>query len=378
MAKNRLFELYEAGQSVWLDFIQRSLITSGDLQRLIDDDAIVGITSNPTIFEKAIDDSADYDDQMKDLVRQGITDPQRIFEAISVQDIQMAADILRPIFERTGGKDGYISLEVSPGAADDTQSTLAEARHLFERAARPNVFIKIPATPAGIPAIEQMIYEGVNINITLIFAVDVHRQVIDAYLHGLERRRAEGKPVAGIASVASYFVSRVDTLVDKQLDEKIAATADPAAQAALRALQGTAAIANARLAYQQYLEVFEGARFADLKAAGAGVQRCLWASTSTKNPAYRDVLYVEQLIGPETVNTMPLQTITAFQDHGVVAQTLTQDVDAARATMARLAQAGINLRAVTDQLKVDGVKLFTESYNQMIQKTGEKTARLVA
>ena len=311
MAKSRLHAVYELGQSIWYDNIRRSLITSGDLQRLIDDDAIVGITSNPTIFEKAIDGSTDYDEQMRELVKQGVTNGQQVFEALSLKDIQMAADVLRPIFDRTNHLDGYISLEVSPGAANDTDATIAEARHLFAAADRPNVFIKIPATPEGIPAIEQMIYEGVNINITLIFALEVHDQVIEAYLRGLERRHAEGKPISDIASVASFFVSRVDTLADKQLDELAKGTQDSAQQEEIKSLLGTAAIANARLAYLKYQEVFEGSRFAALKEAGAKPQRCLWASTSTKNPAYKDVMYVDALIAPETVNTMPPQTIVA-------------------------------------------------------------------
>jgi transaldolase/glucose-6-phosphate isomerase len=378
MANSRLHAVYELGQSIWYDNIRRGLITSGDLQRLIDDDAVVGITSNPTIFEKAIDGSTDYDDALRALVRQSISDGAQAFEALAIEDIQMAADVLRPIFERTNHVDGYISLEVTPGAANDTQATIAEARHLFARANRPNVFIKIPATPAGMPAIEQMIYEGVNINITLIFALEVYEQVINAYLRGLERRQAEGKPVSDIASVASFFVSRVDTLADKQLEALLQQTTDTARQNEIRALLGTAAIANARLAYQRYKEVFEGPRFAALKAAGAQVQRCLWASTSTKNPAYRDVVYVEQLIAPDTVNTMPPQTIVAFQDHGVVGLTLEPGIPAAHQTLDRLAAVGIDMAAVTQQLQVEGVQLFADSYNKLIASTAEKMAKLAA
>ncbi|HEV7125820.1 MAG TPA: bifunctional transaldolase/phosoglucose isomerase, partial [Ktedonobacterales bacterium] len=378
MANSRLHAVYELGQSIWYDNIRRGLITSGDLQRLIDDDAVVGITSNPTIFEKAIDGSTDYDEQLRSLVQQGVTDAGQAFEALAIKDIQMAADVLRPIFDRTNHIDGYISLEVSPGAANHTQETLAEARHLFATANRPNVFIKIPATPEGIPAIEQMIYEGVNINITLIFALDIHKQVIEAYLRGLERRQAEGKPVTGIASVASFFVSRVDSLVDKQLESLLGQTQDSAKQTEIRALLGQAAIANARLAYKQYQEYFEGERFAKLKGAGAQVQRCLWASTSTKNPAYRDVLYVEQLIAPETVDTMPPQTIVAFQEHGNVAQTIVAGIPEATVTMQRLAAVGIDMAAVTKQLEVEGVSLFADSFNKLIHSTGEKIARLAA
>jgi transaldolase / glucose-6-phosphate isomerase len=376
MAKSRLHEVYELGQSVWYDNIRRGLFTSGDLQTLIDDDAVVGVTSNPTIFEKAIDGSADYDDQLKDLVRQGVTDPYQIFEELAVKDIQMTADVLRPIYDATNGADGYISLEVSPAAAHDTTRTIAEARRLFKRANRPNVMIKIPATPEGIPAIEQMIYEGVNINVTLIFALDRYVEVTVAYIRGLEHRSGEGQPVKGIASVASFFVSRVDTLVDKLLDEKIGQESDVERQQTLGALHGRAAIANARLAYEKYQQIFHGDRFKDLLAQGAAPQRCLWASTSTKNPAYRDVLYVEALIGPETVDTMPPQTIVAFQDHGVAQPTLTLDLSGMRETMDQLAQAGIDMDAVTHQLEVEGVKSFADSFDQLIAATREKAARL--
>jgi transaldolase len=378
MADSRLHAVYALGQSIWYDNIQRQLITSGALQRLIDDDAVVGITSNPTIFEKAIDGSADYDDQMRGLVSQGITDGKAVFDALSIRDIQMAADVLRPIFDRTNHLDGYISLEVSPVAANDTQATLDEARRLFKEADRPNVFIKIPATAEGLPAIEQMIYEGVNINVTLIFALEVHEQVINAYLRGLERRHEEGKPVSGIASVASFFVSRVDTLVDQQLGAKITAMTDGADKEEMTALLGTAAIANAQLAYEKYLGIFHGERFAALKAAGAQPQRCLWASTSTKNPNYRDVIYVEQLIAPETVNTMPPQTITAFQDHGEAALTLEPGIPQAHKILDRLAAVGIDMAAVTRQLELEGVKSFADSYNKLIASTSEKVARLVA
>jgi transaldolase len=378
MANSRLHAVYALGQSIWYDNIQRELITSGALQRLIDDDAVVGITSNPTIFEKAIDGSTDYDDQMRELVGQGITDGRAVFDALAVHDIQMAADILRPIFDRTNHEDGYISLEVSPTAANDTQVTIAEARRLFKLADRPNVFIKIPATAEGLPAIEEMIYEGVNINVTLIFALEVYEQVINAYLRGLERRKAEGKPVTGIASVASFFVSRVDTLVDQQLSAKLTTATDAAAKEELSALLGKAAIANAQLAYEKYLAIFHGERFAALKAAGAQPQRCLWASTSTKNPNYRDVVYVEQLIAPETVDTMPPQTIVAFQDHGEAALTLESGIPEAHTTLDRLAAVGIDMAAVTRQLEIEGVKSFTDSYNKLIQSTGEKVARLAA
>jgi transaldolase/glucose-6-phosphate isomerase len=375
MAKSRLHAVYELGQSVWYDNIRRGLIESGDLQRLIDDDAVVGVTSNPTIFEKAIEGSSDYDDALRELVSKGVRDPRKIFEALAVQDIQSAADILRPTYDRTHRGDGYISLEVAPDQANDTQATVADAGRLFASVGRPNVMIKIPATAAGMSAIEQMIYEGVNINITLIFSLAVYEQVTEAYIRGLERRVAEGKPIDQIASVASFFVSRVDTLVDKQLDEKIAATSDPDQQEKLRNLRGKAAIANARLAYEKYERIFHGERFAALRQAGGQYQRCLWASTSTKNPSYRDVLYVEELIGPETVDTMPPQTIVAFQDHGVAEVTLGH-YDEARTAMSDLASVGIDMDQVTKQLELDGVKSFYESYSSLLESTAKKTARL--
>jgi transaldolase / glucose-6-phosphate isomerase len=376
MATNRLQAVAELGQSTWYDNIRRGLITSGELQRLIENDAVVGITSNPTIFEKAIDGSADYDDTIRRLVSQGVTDAQQVFEALAIEDIQTAADLLRPIYDRTDRADGYISLEVSPLAANDTQKTIAEARHLFQKVARPNVMIKIPATEEGLPAIEQMIYEGVNINVTLIFALDRYAAVAEAFIRGLEHRLREGQPVTDIASVASFFVSRVDTLVDKLLDEQHGQTQDASRQEEIHALHGTAAIANARLAYQKYQEIFHGERFAQLRDRGAKPQRCLWASTSTKNPAYRDVLYVEQLIGPETVDTMPPQTIVAFQDHGEVAVTVTNDIAGQREVMARLAAVGISIDDVTHQLEIEGVKSFADSYTQLLRSTGEKIQKL--
>ncbi len=377
MAKSRLHAVYELGQSVWYDNIRRGLITSGDFQRLIDDDAVVGVTSNPTIFEKAIGGSADYDDALRALVRQGVSDSRQAFFALAVEDIQMAADILRPVYDRSGHLDGYISLEVSPDLANDTEATIAEAQRLFARVNRPNVMIKIPATAEGMPAIEEMIYAGVNINVTLIFALDAYQRVTQAYIRGLERRVAEGKPVQDIASVASFFVSRVDSLVDKQLDAKIAAAAGDAEREHLRALQGKAAIANARLAYEMYGAIFHGERFASLLAAGARPQRCLWASTSTKNPTYRDVLYVEELLVPETVDTMPPQTIVSFQEHGE-ARRAPDAFDAARATMSDLAVAGIDMAQVTKQLELEGVKSFTDSFVSLLESTGKKIATLTA
>ncbi|MFI5273029.1 MAG: bifunctional transaldolase/phosoglucose isomerase [Ktedonobacterales bacterium] len=376
MAENRLAQVYQLGQSVWYDNIRRGLITSGDLQKLIDDDAVVGVTSNPSIFEKAIDGSTDYDDAIKQLIGEHVTEAKQILDTLMIHDIQMAADLFRPIYDRTNHVDGYVSIEVSPVLANDTQKTIAEARRLFEVVGRPNVMVKIPATEEGLPAIEQMIYEGVNINVTLIFSLDRYEAVTEAFIRGLEHRRRENQPVTDIASVASFFVSRVDTLVDAQLDERIAATGDTSKQQELRSLEGKAAIANARLAYQKYGDIFHGERFAALAAEHAQTQRCLWASTSTKNPAYPDTYYVEALIGPETVDTIPPQTIVAVQDHGVAKDALTDDIAGMRATMERLAEAGIQIDAVTRQLELDGVKSFADSYAQLLQSTQGKVEKL--
>ncbi|HKS70710.1 MAG TPA: bifunctional transaldolase/phosoglucose isomerase, partial [Ktedonobacterales bacterium] len=376
MAENRLEQVYQLGQSIWYDNIRRGLITSGDLQKLIDEDAVVGVTSNPTIFEKAIDGSTDYDEAIKQLIAQGTTGAQQIVEALMIQDIQMAADVFRPIYNRTQHADGYVSIEVSPTLANDTQKTIAEARRLFKAVGRPNVMVKIPATEEGLPAIEQMIYEGVNINVTLIFALDRYEAVAEAFIRGLEHRRREEQSVEDIASVASFFVSRVDTLVDKLLDQQIDATDDATKKGVLQSLQGKAAIANARMAYQKYRDIFHGDRFAALRIEHAQHQRCLWASTSTKNPAYPDTYYVEALIGPETVDTLPPQTIVAFQDHGVAKDTLSDDIPGMREVLDRLGDVGISMAEVTHQLEVEGVKTFADSYAKLLEATQGKVDRL--
>jgi len=376
MAHNPLTELDASGQSPWIDFILRSNMQQGKFAALIEAGEIVGATSNPSIFEKAIGGSQDYDEQIAQLVKGGMTDTKKIFDELAVLDIQTAADNLRPVYDRTHGLDGYISLEVSPGAANNMESTLAEARYLWGRVQRPNVMIKVPATPEGIPAVEQLIAEGININITLIFALSVYETVAQAYIKGLETRIAANQPIDKIASVASFFISRVDSEIDKRLDAKIAATSDATQQEQLRGLQGKAAIANAKLAYERYLQLFKSDRFAALAAKGAHPQRCLWASTSTKNPNYRDVLYVEQLIGPETVNTMPPATIDAFRDHGIVAQTITADLDQAHAMLEQLATAGISIDEVTQKLQIDGVKLFADAFDNLMEKTQQKVAEL--
>jgi transaldolase/glucose-6-phosphate isomerase len=376
MAGNPLKELNEQGQSVWLDYVRRGLITSGELRQMIDEDAISGLTSNPTIFEKAIGGSSDYDAAMRRLVPTG-RDPYQLFEAMAIEDIQAVADLLRPIYDGTGGADGFASLELPPSVANDTGRSIEEARRLWRELSRPNVMIKVPGTAAGIPAIEALIGEGVNVNVTLLFDVDNYAEVANAYIAGLERLAARGAELSRAASVASFFVSRVDTAVDKQLEEKIKASAPasgypPAEQERLRGLLGKAAIANAKIAYQRFQEIFGAERFARLKAKGARVQRPLWASTSTKNPAYRDVMYVEELIGPDTVDTMPPATIAAFRDHGRVARTVDRHVEASRRVWRELAEVGIDLHDVTAQLQVDGVKLFADSFDKLIETVAQK------
>ena len=361
---NPLVQLKALGQSVWYDNIDRAQLVSGEFKRLLDEDGIVGVTANPTIFEKSISGGHAYDEQMKRLISEGKS-TNEIYEALVFQDIRTVADLLRPTYDHTSGRDGYVSLEVSPELAHDTEGTLREARRFWKTVDRPNLMIKIPATPAGIPAIEQALTEGINVNITLIFSLDNYRDVTEAYLSALENRNAEGKDISHIASVASFFVSRVDTLVDKLLDEKIKASSDPKEQEQLKALQGKAAIANARLVYQEFKRIFSTPRFESLKHSGAHVQRPLWASTSTKNPAYRDVLYAEELIGPDTVDTMPLETIRNFRDHGVVALTVEKDVAGARAELDALEKIGIHYDQVTQQLQDEGVQKFDDSFRQL-------------
>lgn len=372
----KLTDLHAFGQSLWYDNISRVLLQSGAIQRLVDE-GVTGMTSNPAIFEKAVLGSDVYDRQILELAAQGKTS-QEVFEALAVDDIRAAADILRPVFDRTGGADGFVSLEVSPFLAHDSAATTAEAARLSNWVDRPNLMIKIPATPEGIPSIEDSLAAGLNINITLIFSRESYALVMESYLNALERRVSAGLPIASIASVASFFVSRVDTLVDKLLDQKIAATDDPNEHIKLKALQGKAAIANARLAYQLFKKTFATPRWEALKAKGARVQRPLWASTSTKNPAYRDVLYVEELIGPDTVNTAPPQTIDAFRDHGVVAATLDSEVAESRAIEMALAAAGIDMDAVTDQLLTDAVKLFADPFQKMLDAIETKRQQLVS
>jgi transaldolase len=370
---NPLIQLHQAGQSIWLDFITRRFMAEGKLKQLIDQDGVSGVTSNPTIFQKALGGN-EYDSAIQDLIKQEKPTAE-IFTEVAIADIQQACDLFRPTFDKTSGADGFVSLEVNPHLASDTEGTLKEARDLFRRVSRPNVMIKIPGTEACLPAIEQSLGEGININITLIFSLERYRQVMDAWLGGLERLAKSGKPLNQVASVASFFVSRVDSLIDGLLDKK-AAQADAAHKPHLENLKGKAAIANATLAYQMFLKTTLGARFKALAAKGARVQRPLWASTSTKNPKYRDVIYVEELIGPDTVNTLPPATIDAFRDHGKVRVSLMENPAASTQALAELAKAGIDMKQVTQQLETDGLRLFAESYDSLIKSLEEKRQAL--
>ena len=363
---NPLLELKALGQSVWLDDIDRGQLRSGLFGRLIDEDGLSGATGNPTIFEHSITHDTTYDEQMQQLLALGKSS-QEIYEALAMTDVQMVADLLRPTYDRTNGQDGFVSIEVSPYLAQDTEGTLKEVRRFWHTIDRPNLMVKIPSTAAGVPAIRQALSEGININITLMFSLDNYRQVAEAYLSALEERLAAGKDISRIASVASFFVSRVDVLVATLLEDKIKAASVSAEQQQLKALQGKAAIANARLAYQEFKRLFSAPRFEALRQHGARVQRPLWASTSTKNPAYRDVLYVEELIGPDTVNTMPLTTLESFRDHGRVRLSVEEDIPQAQAVLAALEAAGIHYEQVTSQLQEEGVQKFIDSFRKLFE-----------
>ena len=368
---NPLLQLKTQGQSVWYDTIDRGQLVSGLFKRLLDEDGIVGVTSNPTIFQKSISHGDAYDEQMTQLIQQRKS-TNEIYEALVIKDITTVADMLGPIYDRTNRQDGFVSLEVSPDLAHDTERSLSEARRFWQLVDRPNLMIKIPATPEGIPAVQQALTEGININITLIFSLDSYRDVADAYISALEDRNAEGKDISHIASVASFFVSRVDTLVDQLLEDKIKTTSDSAEQQKLKSLEGKAAIANARLVYQEFTRIFHTPRFETLKHSGAHVQRPLWASTSTKNPAYRDVLYAEELIGPDTVDTMPLETIENFRDHGRVSRTVENDIQQAKDVFASLEKVGIHYDQVTKQLQDEGVQKFADSFHELFQGVESK------
>lgn len=365
-----LVGLFKLGQSVWYDNIGRGLISSGQLKQLLDA-GVVGVTSNPTIFEKAILGSTDYDEGLRALATDG-AEPRTVYEALALEDIGHAADLIRPVYNETEALDGYISIEVSPDLAHDTTATIEEARRLWKALARPNIMIKVPATPEGIPAIAALIDDGINVNVTMIFALDNYREVADAYLTGLERRMARGDAIARVASVASIFVSRIDVAIDALLEKRIAAADDAATKERLRGMLGKAAIANAKASYRIFQEIYAGERFAPLKAQGARPQRLLWASTGTKNPSYSDVLYVESLIGPATVDTMPPATLTAFVDHGEVRVTLLDGMDEAHALLDQLREEGIDIDAVMQKLQDDGVAAFATSFTTLLGAIEQK------
>lgn len=366
---NATLKLLEAGQSVWYDNIQRSLLKNGELAGMIERGEIRGVTSNPTIFMNAITKSHDYDESLLPLAASTMSNEEMFFH-LAIEDIQAAADLFQPLYQQTNGADGYVSLEVSPYLANDTEKTLAQAKELWERVNRPNLMVKIPATKAGIPAVTDAIAAGVNVNVTLIFSLERYDEVMDAYLTGLEKRAAAGLPISSIASVASFFVSRVDTKIDARLNEIIDMGGPEAKSTA--ALLGKAAIANARLAYAAFKKVFSTERFAALKAKGARVQRPLWASTSTKNPNYRDVMYVEELIGPDTVDTVPPQTLVAFLDHGQVRLSLEEDLEGAKQTLVDLESRSILMSAVTDQLEHEGVGSFSDAFTVLLDAVAKR------
>jgi transaldolase len=376
VADNRIKELYRReGQSAWQDDISRDLLNNGTIRKEIEEVGIRGLTSNPTIFEKAIASGSAYDEEITGLLERGL-DAAAIFETVAVRDIQATCDLFRPLYDESCGSDGFVSIEVSPAGARDPHLTAEEARRLWNAVDRPNLMVKIPGTAEGVPVVRQMLEEGININITLLFSVDSYERVAHAYLEALTARNEAGKPVDRVASVASFFVSRVDTLIDKQLDAKIAAASDDATKARLSALKGKAAVANAKIAYQSFQKLFSGMVWERLRDAGALVQRPLWASTSVKNPAYPDTMYVDELIGPMTVNTMPRPTIEAFLDHGAVARTIDQNLTEAHRTMDELAAAGIDVDAVTRQLEEEGIASFAKSYDSLIAGVESKRSRL--
>ena len=371
--KNPLQELLSYGQSMWLDYIRRDLFTTGKLKTMIENDGLRGMTSNPSIFEKAIADSSLYDDVLHSLATQKGLSPTAKFEQIAIRDIQDAADALRGVYEGSNYRDGYVSLEVSPLLAMKTQETIDEARRLWKTVQRENVMIKVPGTTAGIPAIQQLIGEGININVTLLFAQEIYVKVAEAYVAGLEALAARGGNLKKMAGVASFFISRIDTLIDGKLNDKLKGTSDANQQALYKSLLGKVAIANGKLTYQKYQQIFSGPRWEKLAAQGAQTQRVLWASTSTKNPNYRDVIYVEELIGPDTVNTMPPATIDAFRDHGKLRYSLTEDVAGAQKTMDDLPKAGISMKEITDKLTEDGVKQFADAFEKLLAAVERST-----
>ena len=373
---NPLRKLQEVGQSVWLDYIRRDMLGSGgELRRLIDEDGLRGMTANPTIFQQAIAAGDDYDRTIERLVEQD-TEPLQIYEALAAEDIRAACDLFRPLYDSSDGADGFVSLEVAPSLAHDTEGTVAEARRFWQMVDRPNLMIKVPGTAEGVPAVERLLAEGLNINITLLFSLDAYEQVARAYVSALEQRVAAGRPIDRVASVASFFVSRVDTLVDELIEERLARVSDPTERGVLEQLRGKAAVANARLAYESFKRIFGDERFRRLQERGARVQRPLWASTSVKNKAYPELMYVEELIGPDTVDTMPRETLDAFRDHGRVEVRVDQDVEEAHTTLRRLGEVGIEYDRITAQLEKEGVDKFQKSFDDLLEGIEAKRDKL--
>jgi transaldolase / glucose-6-phosphate isomerase len=368
---NPLTALRQYGQSVWLDLLRRSLVQSGELARLIAEDGLTGITSNPAIFQKAIEGNDDYAAAIAELAKKGQASPRQLFEALAVADVRGAADVLAPVYEESQGADGFVSLEVAPDLARDTRGSIEEGRRLWRSVDRPNLMIKVPATAEGLPAVLTLLTEGINVNITLLFARGVYEQVAEAYLAALEQRLRAGQRIDRVASVASFFVSRIDTAVDERIHRKLPEL-EGSARAELEGLAGKVAIANAKLAYQSYRKIFSGPRWEALSAAGARPQRLLWASTGTKNPRYSDVLYVDELIGTDTVNTMPPETLAAYRDHGQPRATLESGLSEARQVLDRLARAGISLEEVTEELAIDGVHKFVEPYERLLTAIAQR------
>jgi transaldolase len=371
MKTNPLLQLASFGQSVWLDFINRKMITSGDLQRLIESDGVCGMTSNPSIFEKAIGESNDYDARIRQLAREGMR-PESIYETLMVEDVGMAADVFRPVFDKTNHLDGYVSIEVNPHLARDTDGTIEEAKRLYHEVNRPNIFVKVPATKEGLPAIRSLIAEGININITLLFGLTRYREVSHSYLQGLEDRIARKKPLTHIASVASFFLSRIDVLVDTLLGQKM--QIDDSLTAEAKTLIGKTAIASAKKAYRMYQEMYRGGEFGKLASLGARPQRLLWASTGTKNPSYSDVKYIEPLIGPETISTMPIETLNAYRDHGDPASRIEDGLDEALKTLEDLREVGIDLDEATSRLEEEGIEKFNKPYDLLMETLRKKIA----
>ncbi|HYW08249.1 MAG TPA: transaldolase [Longimicrobium sp.] len=374
-AKTPLHDLQPLGQSVWLDYIRREILENGEMAAMIGRYDLRGVTSNPSIFEEAIAKSDDYDSALEEMAARGVSGGDA-YESVAIADIQAACDLFRPVYDAAEGHDGFVSLEVSPELAHSFEATLEEARRLWKAVDRPNLMVKVPGNEGGVPAVEELIADGINVNVTLLFSISGYERIMEAYLRGTERRVEQGGDVERVASVASFFISRVDTAIDARLDKIVAEGGEKAERA--RALLGKAAIANAKLAYERFTQVFSGDRWERLSGEGARVQRPLWASTSTKSPTYRDVVYVEELVGPHTVNTMPLATIKAFADHGVARRGVDQDLDGARQVMAELKELGIDLDDVTETLQSEGVDKFAKSFSGMMKVVGEKLARVAA